>query len=368
MDIKRHPLKRLKADSRMLLIAMLFLCLCPASAQRVDTEEARLERAVSVYYEGTNEYELYKAISDYRKLMKAKGDMRKYYETWEKEINYDVMHNHYRNGLMKTEKLKNELKEAKAEDCYYMVDYLMGVFYGMREENVLSKEHLLQAAKLADPEKDHEALLQIYLTLANICIFESLEEGLEGYIWADKAIGMSETPEELCSSLSLKAMVAFGHYDKGTFDKCYADIEKIRRNNPDIKFLMYRRYVDLGRAAYDGDYEKAVAACDSISDEVGRLYFQAAVYHMKGDLQHERDVLLDLLKAKDRRNNEISSLTVDDINQDLLLEQQRLSARRVQMYERVAIATIIAITIVVLVIITNNRKKRSERDKIVRRP
>ncbi len=71
-------------------------------------------------------------------------------------------------------------------------------------------------------------------------------------------------------------MVAFGHNDRATFEKCYQEIEKIRKEHPGKELNKYRKYVNIGRAAYDDNYDKAIAICDSIRDEVfpptGSLY------------------------------------------------------------------------------------------------
>lgn len=334
---------------------LLFVLLCTGFntvfAEAQDAEEAHLERVVSLYYGGTNHYEFYKAINNYRHYLLGKKRMREYYTSWEKEIVYDVHHNHFRNALHKTEVLKNELQAAKAEKYYYLVDYLMGVFYGMREDNQMAKRHLLQAAKLIDPEQDQEVLLDIYQTLANISVSKHLEEGFDGYTWADKAINISKNAEERCASVALKAMVAFGHTDKATFEKCYTDIERIKRENPNGKFTKYAKYVRIGRAAFAGDYEKAIQICDSIRDEVGRYYFMATIYDIKGDVQAERDGLIKLLKAKDRRNNEISSLTVNEINQDLQIEYERMAAQKARARASITIIVIIALATVLSLLI-----------------
>ena len=76
----------------ILLIILVFAGFCTASAQESDAEEARLDHIVFIYYEGTNEYEFYKAIGNYRKYVKGKHDSHKYYQSWYKEIAYDIYH------------------------------------------------------------------------------------------------------------------------------------------------------------------------------------------------------------------------------------------------------------------------------------
>ena len=334
------------------LLATLFASLCAVSAQTQSSasDEAYFEEAVNIYYEGTNEYEFYKAIENYRNFLSAIGDKQKYYATWEKEVKYDVYHNHFRNALKNTEHLKEVLQADNAEDYYYMVDYLMGFFYGMRENNELSKEFLKKAAEKVNPDKNNEALIQIYQTLANICIFNSLEESLQGYRWADLAYDLSKDPVDRHSSMSLKSMVAFGHNDKEMFEKCWSELDKIKKANPDINFWMYSRYVHLARYAFDGDYDQAVSMCDSISEEVGRLYFLTQIYKLKGDLEAENAALISLLKAKDDRNDNISTLTVNDINQDFQLKMKQLEAQEREQYVQVAVVAglVIALALVVL--------------------
>lgn len=337
---------------RALLVIMLLIAVCNATlGQETAENESKLAYAVSLYYKGENAQKFYDAIHKYRDFVEANQRTHDYFALWKQEIYYDIQHNHYRNALKKTEQLKDELKDRDAEPYYYLIDYLMGMFYGMREENQLAKQHLLQAIKLAEPENDSAELLAIYQMLTNISIFKHLEEELVGYSWADQAVRLSQTPEDRCASLSLKSMVAFGHVDRTTFEKCYADITRIKRENPDKQFTKYSKYVALCRAAYDGDYDRAVQLCDSIADEVGRYYFLATIYEVKGDVAGERDALLKLLKAKDRRNNEISTLTVSDINQDFQLEHQRYSVQKAQIYAQITRIVVISLAVVLCFVI-----------------
>lgn len=342
----------------LLLLIMLTVSPITLVAQNAEneSEEERLDRIVSVYFVGNNDYEFYKAIENLREHVK--DDPAKYFRTMNREIIYDLNHNYYGKALQKTELLKDELIKANAEDYYYMVDFLLGIFYGSRDENELSKKYLLKAANAIKPGTNDHELLNIYQTLTNISIFEDPDEGPDGYNWADKALSIAQTPRERCSSLSLKAMVAIGRNDKKIFEECYQEIMKIRSENPQEELSMYWKYIKMGRHVFDGDFDLAVKACDSISLDVPRLYLLAAIYKLSGDTKAENETLYKLIQAKDKRNNEISTLTINDINQDIQMDQQRITGERIKLYTHIGITLIVALTILLLAYFVMSRRRR----------
>ena len=79
-----------------------------------------------------------------------------------------------------------------------------------------------------------------------------------------------------------------------------------------------------------------------------KLYFLAYIYKMKGDLQAENEALVSLLKAKDHRSNDISTLTINDIDQDIELELERLHKQKTEQYTRIILVGIVALTLLFL--------------------
>ena len=69
---------------------------------------------------------------------------------------------------------------------------------------------------------------------------------------------------------------------------------------------------------------------------------------MKGDLQAENEALVSLLKAKDLRSNNISTLTINDIDQDIELELERLHKQKTEQYTRIILVGIVALTLLFL--------------------
>ena len=343
----------------LLLILMLTVSPLPLFAQDTteETEEERLERIVQVFFVGNNDYEFYKAIENLCNYYKSVPDQYKYFKTMSHEVCYDLNHNYYSKALEKTEQMKDELIKEEAEDYYYMVDYLLGIFYGSRDENELSRKYLMKAANAVKPDTHYTDLLNIYSTLTNISILEDPEDGPNGYYWADKAISIAQTPRERSGTISLKGMVAIGHNDKKTFEDCYREVIKIRQENPHEDLSMYWKYMRVGRYLFDGDFEQAAKACDSITLDIPRLCFLTNIYKLAGDKDAEIETLYKLMSAKDKRNNEISTLTINDINQDIQLEQQRITGERIKLYTHIAITLIVALLILGLTYFLLNRRR-----------
>ena len=347
----------MKVQTSKRVLALLFgmlLSLTTAFAQEKDAEEERLHNIVFKYFDSMDDDAFYDAIATYRNYVKSKDYESKYWNSWSNEIIYDINHDHYYWALKKTEDLQAEIKEAEAKDYSFIIDYLMGVFYGTRDDNQLCIEYLKRALDQTDPKKNSSDQVAIYQMLANICIFEEGDQGIE---WADRAIAISADNYQLCGSVGVKAMVVFTHNDRQAFDECYSRIEKIREETPDDYYPIYQVYIDMGRYAFNGEYDKAIATADSLQSESEKYAFMAAIYNRKGDIKAENEVLRKLISAKERRNSEISTLTINDISNDIEINKERQQRRRAELYTIIAIFASLVVTIGLLAYFVWTRRK-----------
>ena len=337
-----------------LLLMLLLACINTASAEEKDAERERLHKIVFTYFDGDDEQGFYKAISDYRNYVKDKGNDYDFWNTYSNEIIYDINHDHYYVALKKTEELERDMERAGAAKYRFIINYLMGVFYGTRDNNDLCKEYLKKALTEIDTVEHRTDMVAMYQMLTNICIFVDGEEGLK---WGDKAVNASEDNYQLCGSLGVKAMVAFAHNEQEIFDDCYRRIEQIRQESADDFYPIYQPYIEMGRYTFDHEYDKAIAMTDSLQSESERLSFLAVIYSRKGDLQKENETLKQLLNAKEHRNNEISTLTINDINNDIEISHERLQRRRAELYTIIAIFVFLGFVILSLLYLIWSRRK-----------
>ena len=347
----------------VMLLCMLF-SLTTAFAEVNDAEEARLHTIVFKYFDGMDDDAFYGAMNTYRNYVEKKGYEYKYWNSWSNEIIYDINHDHYYLALKKTEDLETRMEEAGAKDYLFIINYLMGVFYGTRDDHQLCMDYLKKALEQTDPKRNSSDQVAIYQMLANICIFE---EGDEGMKWADKAIAISEDNYQLCGSLGVKAMVAFTHDHRQAFDECYSRIEKIREETPDDYYPIYQVYIKMGRYAFDGVYDKAIIMADSIQSESEKQSFLAVIYSRMGDQKSENEALRKLISANERRNSEISTLTVNDISNDIEISKERNERRKAELYTIIAIFISLIVVIILLVYLAGNRRRHLKQMKVQNR-
>lgn len=325
----------------LFLITLVLSVSTAFSQQTSNTEEDRLREIVFEYFNSKNDTAFYQANSDFRNYTRRNGNKNEYYKSWSNEIIYDINHDYYYQALIKMEQLADELRENNDKDYMHVKDYLMGVFYGTRDNNDLCKQYLRKALEQTNPEQHNADQIAIYQMLINTSIFQEGDQGLE---WADKAIAICKDNFTLCGTLSLKSMLAFTHGYYDLFNECYNRIETIRKEHPDENLNIYHDYTEMARSALDGDFERAIQLTDSLQSEVEKYNFQAVIYKLKGDQAAENQALINLLNARERRNNEISTLTVNDISHNLELNQERNEKRK-------AYIVIVAIAIGALCII-----------------
>ena len=341
--------------NRVALFCFLLLtCLTTASAQKEDAEERRLSNLVFKYFDSMDDDAFYKANNDYRNYVREHGTQNQYFNSWNNEIIYDINHDHFYQALKKTEQLEGEIKKAEATDFYHLIDYLMGVFYGTRDNNQLCKDYLQKSLEQTDSAKHNADQVAIYQMLANICIFEDEQEGFK---WADKAIAICKSNYLLCGSLALKGIVAFTHDNRAVFDDCYDRLRQIKSDNPKEDLSVYDNYIKMARYTFDGKYEDALKEADSLQSEIETYSFKAVIYKRMGDLKAENQTLSNLLKAKERRNNEISTLTINDISHDLELDKARMERYRAELWFVIILFCALAVIILLLAYFAWSRRR-----------
>ena len=311
----------IKTKTTLLLALLLFGLATAFAEEQEDPEETRLREEMYKYFDTSDRLAFEDAVHQLRSYYKTMGKWHEMYTAWENEIVYDINNDHFYSALKKTEAMNDFIMSNNHVDEFYRMDYLMGVFYGTRNNIAMCKKYLDQALEKLKGRKEYRAeASNIYMLLANILAFDSPDSAT---VSIDKCIALCEDNRDLSAALQMKCIIEFGKKDRAGFMKAYNKNTQIRLSDPKDYNPSYEDYVEQGMACFEGRFDDALEINSKMNTRLDQLLFLTKIYDMKGDRAAEAEALKTLLKAREKWYSEISSLEINDISNDINLEQMR---------------------------------------------
>ena len=305
----------------LLLTIFIFLSILAFAQEQKDPEETRLREEMYKYFDTTDKMAFEDAVHQLRSYYKTNGRWHDMYTVWENEIIYDINNDHFYSALKKTESMNDFIMSNNHLDEFYRMDYLMGVFYGTRNNITMCKKYLDQALEKLKGRKEYQAeASNIYMLLANILAFDNPDSAT---ISIDKCISLCEDNRDLSAALQMKCIIEFGKKDRAGFMKAYNKNSQIKRSYPKDYNPSYEDYMEQGVACFEGRFDDALEINSKMTNQLDQLLFLTKIYDMKEDRAAEAEALKTLLKAREKWYGEISSMEINDISSDINLEQMR---------------------------------------------
>ena len=311
----------IKTKTTLLLALLLFGLATAFAEEQEDSEETRLREEMYKYFDTSDRLAFEDAVHQLRSYYKTMGKWHEMYTAWENEIVYDINNDHFYSALKKTEAMNDFIMSNNHVDEFYRMDYLMGMFYGTRNNIAMCKKYLDQALEKLKGRKEYRAeASNIYMLLANILAFDSPDSAT---ISIDKCIALCEDNRDLSAALQMKCIIEFGKKDRTGFIKAYNKNSQIKLSDPKEYNPSYEDYVEQGMASFEGRFDDALEINSKMNNRLDQLLFLTKIYDMKGDRAAEAEALKTLLKAREKWYSEISSMEINDISNDINLEQMR---------------------------------------------
>lgn len=311
----------IKTKTTLLLALLLFGLATAFAEEQEDPEETRLREEMYKYFDTSDRLAFEDAVHQLRSYYKTMGKWHEMYTAWENEIVYDINSDHFYSALKKTEAMNDFIMSNNHMDEFYRMDYLMGMFYGTRNNIAMCKKYLDQALEKLKGRKEYRAeASNIYMLLANILAFDNPDSAT---ISIDKCIALCEDNRDLSAALQMKCIIEFGKKDRTGFIKAYNKNSQIKLSDPKDYNPSYEDYVEQGMASFEGRFDDALEINSKMNNRLDQLLFLTKIYDMKGDRAAEAEALKTLLKAREKWYSEISSMEINDISNDINLEQMR---------------------------------------------
>ena len=308
---------------KKLLLLTIFICLSILSfaQEQKDPEETRLREEMYKYFDTTDKMAFEDAVHQLRSYYKTNGRWHDMYTAWKNEIVYDINNDHFYSALKKTEDMNDFIMSKDHQDEFYRMDYLMGMFYGTRNNIAMCKKYLDQALEKLKGRKEYRAeASNIYMLLANILAFDSPDSAT---VSIDKCIALCEDNRDLSAALQMKCIIEFGKKNREGFMKAYNKNSQIKRSDPKDYNPAYEDYIEQGKACFEGRFDDALEINSKMATRLDQLLFLTKIYDIQGDRAAEAEALKTLLKAREKWYGEISTMEINDISNDINLEQMR---------------------------------------------
>ena len=310
----------------LLLIIFICLSILAFAQDKKDPEETRLREEMYKYFNTTDKMAFEDAVHQLRSYYKTNGKWHEMYTAWENEIIYDINNDYFYSALKKTEDMHDFIVSNNHLDESYRMDYLMGVFYGTRNNIKMCKQYLDQALEKLNNKKEYRSeASNMHMLLANIQAFDDPDSAT---VSIDKCISLCEDNSNLSAALQMKCIIEFGKKDREGFMRAYNKNSRIKMSDAKNYNNSYEPYMEQGMACFEGRFDDALEINSKMNNHLDQLLFLTKIYDMKGDKEAEAEALKELLRAREKWYGEISMMDINDISHDINLEQMRRETKK----------------------------------------
>ena len=310
----------------LLLIIFICLSILAFAQDKKDPEETRLREEMYKYFNTTDKMAFEDAVHQLRSYYKTNGKWHEMYTAWENEIIYDINNDYFYSALKKTEDMHDFIVGNNHLDESYRMDYLMGVFYGTRNNIKMCKQYLDQALEKLNNKKEYRSeASNMHMLLANIQAFDDPDSAT---VSIDKCISLCEDNSNLSAALQMKCIIEFGKKDREGFMRAYNKNSRIKMSDAENYNNSYEPYMEQGMACFEGRFDDALEINSKMNNHLDQLLFLTKIYDMKGDKEAEAEALKELLRAREKWYGEISTMDINDISHDINLEQMRRETKK----------------------------------------
>lgn len=344
--------KLIKLYLRICLLAVFLLMTPCVSSAYTEEEEKRLEmyHQFRDLYEKDSEEEFYDFAHDYEEYLLDNDRLVDYYKIKCNEGFYDVRHRHIYKAMKTAKELDEIVRRNGASDYYYLATGLIGDVYRVSYDSPKAKKYYLQAIQEVG-DRDPKFTMTTYLNLADLLNVQAPEKALD---FADKSIQLAkkvDNMEFLSLSIAYKAFVLFLYKDDGKdFDLLYERYDYLKKkNHPDFNHR-YDAIMDAAKAAYDQQFDKALAIIRNRGTNADSALSVVRVYALAGDMKNCYGAMRRMYNDLDSVFSITQSANFDELSAErqLFLSKEEAELNR-KLVQRMSIWLVVAVVLFIVI-------------------
>lgn len=332
----------------------------PCSASAYSTEEEKVLEMFHQFrelYEKGSEEEFYELANDYEEYLLDNDRLVDYYKIKCNEGFYDVRHRHIYKAMKTAKELDEVVRRNGDTAYYYLATGLFGDVYRVSYDSPKAKKYYLQALKEVG-DRDPKFTMTTYLNMADLLNIQDPNKALE---YAEKSISLAkkvDNMEFLSLSIAYKAFVLFLSKDDGKdFNLLYERYDYLKnRNHPDFNHR-YDGIMDAAKAAYDQDYDKALAIIRNRGGIPDSALSVVRVYALAGDMKNCFGAMRRMYVDLDSVFSITQSANFDELSveRQLVLSQEEVALNR-KLVQRMSIWLVVGFVLFILIYIMGRHR------------
>lgn len=255
------------------LIAMVPLSLyAQQTPEQIEKENQALYRIFVRLQNYGPDSDFYDAASVYENFLKDQHNLTEYFKIKTNEGFYDADHHNLIRALKTVEELDSELHTMGRKDLFYLATGLKADLHKYIRSDKADSLYLQALEEVGDRDPKFSMLTE--MSLAQVNYLTHPEEAL---VWADKAIKKAEELENFehrSMGLGMKGYIYFMLGERDEFLNTLRQFENLKKAfdlmDKEGKALgkqrfshRYDKILELGKKAFDGDFEGAMAIAKS---------------------------------------------------------------------------------------------------------
>lgn len=332
----------------------------PCSASAYSTEEEKVLEMFHQFrelYEKGSEEEFYELANDYEEYLLDNDRLVDYYKIKCNEGFYDVRHRHIYKAMKTAKELDEVVRRNGDTAYYYLATGLFGDVYRVSYDSPKAKKYYLQALKEVG-DRDPKFTMTTYLNMADLLNIQDPNKALE---YAEKSISLAKkmnNMEFLSLSIAYKAFVLFLSKDDGKdFSLLYERYDYLKnRNHPGFNHR-YDGIMDAAKAAYDQDYDKALAIIRNRGGIPDSALSVVRVYALAGDMKNCFGAMRRMYVDLDSVFSITQSANFDELSveRQLVLSQEEVALNR-KLVQRMSIWLVVGFVLFILIYIMGRHR------------
>lgn len=341
-------------------LALLMLSMTIFAQQPTEQDEKEKELVQQLYQAqiSGNDSAFYKAQQAFMDYLEQKNEWEKYYRTWMNRVVYEVNNKNFYRAFSEIYHLADDMNERDMKQYLYIPSMALGLFYNSRNQPEMGEQHFRRALQSIDTERDPVSTFNCYLSLAQSLSFRRPAEAMACLDSLPQQ--MLQNPMYESGVLGYRCIIANKMGDDEAFDRYFAQYDSIRQNLPEQFNAANLEQVMVCRCLMLGDYDGALAWCDSLEVPLTATELRLNVYEKMGEweLAFRASELKDsLTHAAEREVLEEHLMAITDDLNALQAEQEKAEARRKHLIV-VAVMAFVIISMLIGMLIYRYQKNR----------